>query len=166
MLRTAFFCISIFLSTEVQGQDEDPLTWAARNGSCNTFVNLVVAAGLDSELRAGDSCTVFIPNDAAFKKLPNGKLKELLRPKNKEELKSILSYHIAGGLRLPVRKALYFQNARSLNGDNLTFAVNQGRILVDDSVLLDNDIECKNTTIHVIDQVLKPSGKTEPTLTR
>lgn len=41
--------------------------------------------------------TAFAPTDAAFKKLPKGTLASLLKPKNKDKLVKILTYHIVPG---------------------------------------------------------------------
>jgi uncharacterized surface protein with fasciclin (FAS1) repeats len=76
-----------------------------------TLVAAVKAAGLVSTLESAGPFTVFAPTNEAFKKLPEGTVDTLLKPENKEKLKSVLTYHVVAGrlttkdLREKVRKA-------------------------------------------------------------
>ena len=45
---------------------------------------------------------MFAPTNAAFEKLPEGTVEELLKPKNKEKLKSILTYHVVPAKATPM----------------------------------------------------------------
>src|SRR5215470_5515101 len=62
-----------------------------------TLVAAVKAAGLVDTLQGPGPFTVFAPTNAAFDKLPAGTVDTLLKPENKEKLKSILTYHVVAG---------------------------------------------------------------------
>jgi uncharacterized surface protein with fasciclin (FAS1) repeats len=55
---------------------------AAANGSFKTFGKALESAGLGDTLRGAGPFTVFAPTDAAFDKLPAGRLDTLLKPEN------------------------------------------------------------------------------------
>lgn len=59
-----------------------------------TLVTAVVEADLASTLSSEGPFTVFAPTNAAFSKLPAGKVDMLLQPENIDMLRSILTYHI------------------------------------------------------------------------
>ena len=70
----------------------------AVNSKVNTtLVAAVKAAGLVSTLEGPGPFTVFAPTNTAFDKLPAGTVQTLLKPENKEKLKSILTYHVVPG---------------------------------------------------------------------
>src|SRR5438270_547021 len=62
-----------------------------------TLVAAVKAAGLVETLESAGPFTVFAPTNAAFNKLPNGTVDNLLKPENKGTLTSVLTYHVVAG---------------------------------------------------------------------
>ena len=62
-----------------------------------TLVAAVQAAGLEDVLANAGPLTVFAPNNAAFDKLPEGVVADLLKPENKATLANIITYHAAPG---------------------------------------------------------------------
>ena len=54
---------------------------AAANGSFKTFGKAVEHAGLSDTFRGIGPFTIFAPTDAAFEKLPAGKLENLFKPR-------------------------------------------------------------------------------------
>jgi uncharacterized surface protein with fasciclin (FAS1) repeats len=77
--------------------DSDIVDVAVGAGSFNTLVTAVQAAGLVDALKGDGPFTVFAPTDEAFAKLPAGTVESLLEPKNIDQLKSILTYHVIPG---------------------------------------------------------------------
>ncbi|MHC5119886.1 MAG: fasciclin domain-containing protein, partial [Planctomycetota bacterium] len=63
----------------------------------NTLATALTAADLVDTLKGPGPFTVFAPTDEAFAKLPEGTLDKLLKPRNKEKLASILTYHVVSG---------------------------------------------------------------------
>ncbi|WP_020606591.1 fasciclin domain-containing protein, partial [Spirosoma spitsbergense] len=70
---------------------------AVSNGSFNTLVAAVKAAGLAETLSGTGPFTVFAPVDAAFAALPAGTVDTLVKPESKETLTGILTYHVVAG---------------------------------------------------------------------
>ena len=62
-----------------------------------TLVAAVKAAGLVDTLASKGPFTVFAPTNAAFDKLPEGTVPNLLKPENKAQLKNVLTYHVVAG---------------------------------------------------------------------
>src|SRR4029450_12462315 len=62
-----------------------------------TLVAAVKAAGLVDTLQSPGPFTVFAPTNAAFGKLPQGTVDNLLKPENKATLTKVLTYHVVPG---------------------------------------------------------------------
>ena len=73
---------------------------AAANGSFVKFGQAIEKAGLRDTLGGEGPFTVFAPTDKAFEALPAGKLESLYEPANKDELVSMLNYHIVKGRKV------------------------------------------------------------------
>lgn len=76
---------------------KDIIANAVNSAEHTTLVAAVKAAGLVETLQGAGPFTVFAPTDAAFKKLPDGTVATLLKPENKNKLKSVLTYHVVAG---------------------------------------------------------------------
>lgn len=127
-----------------------------------TLITLAEAAGLTETLKGKGPFTLLAPTDEAFGKLGVEKMAELLKPENKQRLRSVLEYHL-------IPKRLSFDEI----GDLRTIQTTQGsklrvqpdppldRVLrslrrVDQSGLLFNNIDATNGVVHVINTVLLP----------
>jgi uncharacterized surface protein with fasciclin (FAS1) repeats len=71
---------------------KDIVETAVSAGSFKTLAAALTAAGLVETLKGQGPFTVFAPTDEAFAKLPDGTVKSLLQPENKQKLTSILTY--------------------------------------------------------------------------
>jgi len=98
--------------------------------------------------------TVFAPNDAAFEKLPEGTLEDLLKPENKEKLAKILAYHVVPGKVMAAD--VKTMEADTAEGSKLDVKVDDGKVMVGDANVIKTDIPASNGVIHVIDTVLMP----------
>lgn len=76
---------------------QDIVDTAASNQKFSTLVAAVTAAGLVDTLKSDGPFTVFAPTNDAFAALPEGTLNTLLKPENREQLASILKYHVVPG---------------------------------------------------------------------
>lgn len=130
---------------EASASGADILETAAAARSFQTLIQAAEAAGLEATLRGEGPYTVFAPSDAAFAKLPEGKLDEILA--DKEGLVALLSYHIVPG-RLTAADLLTQRNFETVQGDTLS---------IDQLEVASADIEASNGIIHAIDSVLVPS---------
>jgi uncharacterized surface protein with fasciclin (FAS1) repeats len=128
---------------------------ASGDGRFTILARAIEAAGLGGAVTGDKPLTVFAPTDEAFKKLPQGTLEELLKPENRDTLRSILTYHVVPG-RVYARDAVGAQRATTLQGDAVRVAIDNGRLTVNGANVVNSDIEASNGVIHVIDTVILP----------
>lgn len=128
---------------------------AENAGSFNTLLAAVKAAGLERELTGRGPLTVFAPTDEAFAKLPPGTVEELLKPENKQKLRSILLYHIVRGNN-DSSVVAKLKSARTLAGKSLPIMIEDGKVMVGNATVAATDVLARNGVIHVIDTVLIP----------
>lgn len=130
---------------------------AEKAGSFKTLLAAVKAAGLMEVLTGDQALTVFAPTDEAFAKLPKGTVEALLKPENRDKLKSVLALHVVPG-KVSAGDALNAGQSKALSGGSLEFGISDGLFQVNGSTIVKTDIKCDNGLIHVIDAVLLPSS--------
>jgi uncharacterized surface protein with fasciclin (FAS1) repeats len=129
---------------------------AVAAGSFETLVAAVKAAGLAETLSGEGPFTVFAPTDEAFAALPEGTVESLLKPENKDQLVSILTYHV-----VPAKvkaKDVKSGEAPTVNGQSVTIKVSEGGVTVDGANVVKTDVMASNGVIHVIDKVILPKS--------
>ena len=124
-------------------------------GNFNILVTAVKAAGLTDTLKGPGPFTVFAPTDEAFAKLPAGTVESLLKPENKDKLRSILLYHVVPG-KLMAQDVLNVHSAKTADGQSIDIRTMNGEVMVDNAHVIKTDIVTSNGVIHVIDSVLLP----------
>jgi uncharacterized surface protein with fasciclin (FAS1) repeats len=137
-------------------QHKNLVDTAAANGSFGTFAKAVELAGLSETLRGTGPFTVFAPTDAAFAKLPAGKLDTLMKPENKDELASILKYHVVSG-RKSAADIGKWESAKTVNGQSAPIKMTEGKFTIDGANVTTSDINASNGLIHGIDKVNLPT---------
>jgi uncharacterized surface protein with fasciclin (FAS1) repeats len=137
-------------------QSRNLLDTAAAKGSFGTFAKAVAQAGLSETLNGAGPFTVFAPTDAAFAKLPAGKLDALMKSENKDELASILKYHVLSG-RKSVADMGKWDTAKTVNGQSAPIRMLEGKFSIDGAHITDSDIGSSNGVIHGIDKVNLPA---------
>ena len=130
----------------------DIVDTAVGAGSFNTLVTAVKAAGLVDTLKGPGPFTVFAPTDEAFAKVPKADLDALLA--DKEKLTAVLTYHVVPGkvMAADVKPGM----VKTVQGSDITVAVEGGAVKVDNATVTQTDIETSNGVIHVIDSVIMP----------
>lgn len=129
---------------------------AVSNGSFKTLVAAVTAAGLVETLSGAGPFTVFAPVDDAFAALPAGTVESLVEPGNKEKLTGILTYHVLAGKVLST-DLTDGMTATTVNGEEITIHLTDGKVLVNDAEVVIADVETDNGVIHAINKVIMPS---------
>jgi uncharacterized surface protein with fasciclin (FAS1) repeats len=129
---------------------------AAAQGSFKTFGKALYAAGLIDTLKGAGPFTVFAPTDAAFSKLPAGKLDNWLKPENKAELISVLKYHYSTG-RVMAADVGKLDSAKTAQGQSAKIKSQGGKVTIDGANVSLTDIASTNGVIHAIDAVLVPT---------
>lgn len=127
---------------------------AAGNADFSTLVAAVKAAGLVDTLNGAGPFTIFAPTNAAFEKLPQGTVEELLKPENKAKLTAILTYHVVAGkvMAADVKTGM----VKTVQGGELDVKVADGGVTVNGAKVVKTDIIGTNGVIHVIDSVVMP----------
>ena len=129
---------------------------AAANGSFKVFGKALRQAGMADTLKGAGPFTLFAPTDAAFDKLPAGKLDTWLMPENKEELVALLNYHVLAG-RSSAADVGKLTMAKTVNGQSAPIVVSGGKISIDGAELTARDILSSNGILHGIDKVNIPT---------
>lgn len=132
-----------------------------------TLVAAVKAAGLADTLSSAGPFTVFAPTNAAFKKLPAGTVEGLLKPEAKDQLTSVLTYHVVPGamtsadLAKAVKEGGGKASLKTVQGGELTVTRKGKTLMVADAKgdmgkVTIADVKQSNGMIHVINTVLLP----------
>jgi uncharacterized surface protein with fasciclin (FAS1) repeats len=133
----------------------DIVETAIAAGSFNTLVTAVKAAGLVDTLKGPGPFTVFAPTDEAFAKLPGGTVENLLKPENKQQLVTILTYHVVPGKVMSKDLVGKKKMAKTVEGTQVSIDATDG-VRVNNAKVVKADIEASNGVIHVIDTVIIP----------
>ena len=123
-------------------------------GNFSTLLAAAEAAGLVETLKGDGPFTVFAPTDEAFAALPDGTVDTLLLPENKDQLTSILTYHVVPG-KVMSGDLSDGMTAETVQGTEVTIGT-EGGVTVNDANVVTADIEASNGVIHVIDGVIMP----------
>jgi uncharacterized surface protein with fasciclin (FAS1) repeats len=122
-----------------------------------TLVAALKAAEYVDALSNAGPFTVFAPTDAAFAKLPEGTVDDLVKPENKDKLRDILEYHVYVGVirETMIRNGM---NLNQVNGSNVTLG-KTGDKLTANGANVTGVVQTTNGIIYVVDQVLLPPNK-------
>ncbi len=137
---------------------KDIVDTAASADGFTTLVAAVQAAGLVDTLKGEGPFTVFAPTDAAFAALPEGTVESLLKPENKAQLVSILTYHVVPGKVMSADLAGKEMSPATVEGDTVEIDATGTGVMVDGATVTTADIEASNGVIHVIDKVIMPAS--------
>merc|ERR1739845_165462 len=129
--------------------------------SLSTLVSAVVAADLVDTLSSPGPFTVFAPTNDAFSALPEGTLDTLLKPENKDQLTSILTFHVLPSQVLSTDLKPW-QKVETVQGGTLEVIPAGDMVLVLDgnykiSHVVQADNLATNGVAHVVDGVLLPA---------
>ena len=132
---------------------------AVKNGSFNTLVAAIKAAGLVETLSGKGPFTILAPTDAAFAKLPAGTLEMLLKPENKKQLVEILTFHVVPGVAAYSDAVVKMTEVPTVLGSPVAVKVVGGKVMLNGATVVAADVEATNGVIHVIDTVLMPPAR-------
>ncbi len=132
-----------------------------------TLVAAVKEAGLVETLSGPGPFTVFAPTNKAFDKVPKGTIESLMKPENKAQLTSILTYHVVPGkvsaeeLMKMIKDGKGKAALKTVNGESLTATMKGKKVELMDTkgntaTVTIPDVNQSNGVIHVIDTVLIP----------
>lgn len=139
---------------------------ASGNDNFKTLTAALGAAGLVETFDAVGEYTVFAPTDAAFAKLPEGTVNDLVT-NNKAALKGILAYHVipatitAEQLMKAIKANKNYYLMQTLGGQTIVATIKGGKVQLIDaagnrSTIVMTDVAASNGVIHAIDTVVMP----------
>jgi uncharacterized surface protein with fasciclin (FAS1) repeats len=141
--------------TNIPPLDENNIvSIALRSDDHTTLVTAIKAADYVTSVAASGPLTVFAPTNAAFDKLPEGTVENLLKPENVDTLRKILQYHVTTSA-LDIDS---FQDGQVLgmaNGKKATMSVDGDKVTINDALIVAS-VPASNGMLHVIDTVLLP----------
>lgn len=123
-------------------------------GSFNTLVQALDAAGLTATLEKAGPFTIFAPTDAAFAALPPGAMDQLLANPT-GQLTQILLFHILSG-EVVTADITNGMQATTQQGKPVSFEVAGGKVKVNGANVVAPDIAATNGVIQAIDAVILP----------
>lgn len=127
---------------------------AIASESAKTLAAAATAAGLVETLQSEGPFTVFAPTDEAFAAIQND-VDTLLKPENKEQLASILTYHVVSG-RATAADLQDGQELTTVQGGKLKVTITGDKVMIGDAHVTVADVVASNGVVHVIDKVLLP----------
>lgn len=130
---------------------------AIRSEDHTTLVAAIKAADYVTSVAASGPLTVFAPTNAAFAKLPEGTVENLVKPENVATLRKILQYHVTTSA---IEKS-WMKDGQTLgmaNGAKTTVHVDGDTVKINDATIVAS-IPASNGIVHVVDTVLLPPEK-------
>jgi uncharacterized surface protein with fasciclin (FAS1) repeats len=115
------------------------------------FNQALKQTGLWQRLQGEGSYTVFAPVDKAFENLDE----QLFLKKNRNHLKSLLSYHIIPG-KLMTSDLIKRSVLRTIHGHDLEIHLVNGKLEIENTRILFKNTEARNGVIHFIYPVIAP----------
>ena len=130
---------------------------AAGSETHTTLAAAVAAADMLDVLANAGPLTVFAPTNAAFEKLPEGTVEELLKPENKETLARVIQFHASPG----TYKGKLLKDGQKLfqaSGHYIDVEVKDNDTYVNGSKIVAS-IDASNGVIHVVEDVFLPPAE-------
>ena len=154
LLLVACLSLSTLAFSVAADDTQDIPTNAAGTGVHDSLVSALDHVNLTATLAGDGPFTVFAPTDQAFADAGID-LSTFDTDEENETLANILLYHVLDGAvdSANVSDGLV---ATTLNGNNVTFAVEGESVSINDANVTTADVVASNGIIHVIDKVLLP----------
>lgn len=121
-----------------------------------TLTAAVQAAGLENALVNAGPLMVFAPTNEAFAQLPEGTVKDLLKPENKQQLAFILKHHVTPG-KYDKEFLKHFKKLGQASDLNVPVEVKGNDVYVGGAKILAS-IPAGNGIVHVVDKVILPEN--------
>lgn len=133
----------------------------------STLTKGLKSVNLVDSLQSKKPITLFAPTNDAFAKLPEEKVNDFMAPQGKNDLISILKYHIVDGKRnLTTLKSEVSENngtlkLKTLQGNTLRITEENGQLLLTDHLgakarIIRPNLEASQDIVQGIDMVLRP----------
>lgn len=135
----------------------DVIEAANMAGTFRIFVRALEAVGLVETLQETGPYTILAPVDEAFVQMPRTQLHEILKPENRESLRSLLKNHIIPG-DLPSEELKKHEEIRAVTGEQLRIEARAG-LWVNEGRVVTPDLKASNGVVHGIHTLLMPQAQ-------
>jgi uncharacterized surface protein with fasciclin (FAS1) repeats len=136
-------------------EEETIVEVAAAKPEFSDLVDAASEAGLVETLREEGPYTLFAPTNRAFEKLSSTQREELMKEENKEQLKSVINYHIVEG-QYTADDLRDGQKLTTIDGNELIVKKKGNNLMVNGAKVAITDVKASNGVIHIIDTVVMP----------
>jgi len=161
ILSTVLGALALLATLAASAHDHDRMQasniveTAAEAGQFETLLAAATAAGLAPALTGEGPLTIFAPTDEAFGVLPAGTVASLLKEENRDQLASILKFHVVAG-RIGGDALADGVTLDTLAGPRVTFTETEQGFAIENARIVATDIDASNGVVHVIDRVILP----------
>ena len=128
------------------------------DGRFTTLLSALDAAGLTAVLEAQPAVSIFAPTDEAFAALPEAERTRLMDPANREELRSLLLYHVIAADVQSSQITGARGGVPTAGGAQVQLDGTGEAIRIDSATVVTADIDASNGAVFAIDKVLTPSA--------
>ncbi|HEV2082432.1 MAG TPA: fasciclin domain-containing protein [Brevundimonas sp.] len=128
------------------------------DGRFTTLLSALDTAGLTATLEAQPAVSIFAPTDEAFAALPETERARLLDPANREELRSLLLYHVIAADVQSSQITGARGGVPTAGGAQVQLDGTGDAIRIDSATVVQADIDASNGAVFAIDKVLTPSA--------
>ena len=141
-----------------EGGKPNALQLAVQSKDHTTLVAAVQAAGVENALVNVGPLTVFAPNNAAFAKIDEATLNDLLKPENKGQLAFILTNHVAPSnypVEMLQKNAAKNRKLYMASGKYVEVNEKDGDLYVGGTKIIAT-VNVSNGWVHVVEDVILP----------
>jgi uncharacterized surface protein with fasciclin (FAS1) repeats len=124
------------------------------NPTLRTLASTIDEADLEDTLKKGGPYTIFAPSDRAFAALPAATRQRLLKDENRALLRQILTYHVVPGSISSTQ--LKSGQVKTQSGGSVNVQVNGMQVKVNQSQVIQPDLQAANGVVHIVDRILLP----------
>lgn len=126
------------------------------NPKFSTLATALTVSGLSESLSQEGPFTIFAPTNEAFDAMPKDDLEFLMKPENRYDLISLLSYHVLSGAETTLNIPEGISEPATMQGTTVVITKSNEGVTIAGARVMDADIPASNGVIHVIDKVIKP----------
>jgi uncharacterized surface protein with fasciclin (FAS1) repeats len=144
--------------TTSQAQENSVVAVLRTDGRFTTLLSALDAAGLTAVLEAQPAVSIFAPTDEAFAAVPEAERTRLMDPANREELRSLLLYHVIAADVQSSQITGARGGVPTAGGAQVQLDGTGDAIKIDDATVVTADIDASNGAVFAIDKVLMPSA--------
>ncbi|WP_299825007.1 fasciclin domain-containing protein [uncultured Pontibacter sp.] len=148
--------------SEIGGREMSPSQNIVENinsvPDITTFASAMRKAELVKTLNGTGPYTVLAPNNGSFEALPDGRLSDLMKNENKQQLVELLNNHVIAG-KLSAESLQDGAILKTIGGQQLRVSKRGADTMINGAKIETADNMSSNGVVHVINKVMVPEAK-------